>query len=35
MLDPIEGLSDATENQDYLSLMRANLRALVNAQECR
>jgi len=35
VLDPIEGLSEATADQDYLSLMRANLRALENAQECR
>ncbi len=34
VLDPIEGLSDATSHQTYLTLMRANLRALEKAQEC-
>jgi zinc transport system substrate-binding protein len=34
VLDPIEGLSDATSNQDYLSLMRANLAALTKANAC-
>jgi zinc transport system substrate-binding protein len=34
VLDPIEGLSDATADQDYLSLMRANLRALEKADTC-
>ena len=34
VLDPIEGLSDATTDQDYLSLMRANLAALTKANEC-
>ena len=28
MLDPIEGLSDETADEDYLSLMRENLAAL-------
>jgi zinc transport system substrate-binding protein len=33
-LDPIEGLSDATADQDYLSLMRHNLAALRKANHC-
>ncbi len=35
VLDPIEGLSDATADEDYLSLMRANLAALQKANDCR
>ena len=34
VLDPIEGLGDATAGQDYLSLMRANLAALRKANGC-
>jgi zinc transport system substrate-binding protein len=34
VLDPIEGLSDATADQDYLSLMRMNLSALQHANGC-
>ncbi len=34
VLDPIEGLSDATAGQDYLSLMRRNLRTLQKANQC-
>lgn len=34
VLDPIEGLGDATAHQDYLSLMRANLAALRKANSC-
>ncbi|GAA1154565.1 metal ABC transporter substrate-binding protein [Nocardioides aquiterrae] len=34
VLDPIEGLSDETAGEDYLSLMRANLRALREANGC-
>lgn len=34
-LDPIEGLSDATSDEDYLSLMKANLKALRTANGCR
>lgn len=34
VLDPIEGLTDATEDEDYLSLMRANLDALQRANGC-
>ena len=34
VLDPIEGLSDATAGEDYLSLMRANLRALQKGNRC-
>lgn len=35
VLDPIEGLSDATSGEDYLSLMQANLKALQTANGCR
>ena len=35
VLDPIEGLSDQTAGEDYLSLMRANLAALEKANGCR
>lgn len=35
VLDPIEGLGDATADEDYLSLMRANLRTLQKANGCR
>jgi zinc transport system substrate-binding protein len=34
VLDPIEGLSAATAGDDYLSLMRSNLRALRTADDC-
>ncbi len=34
VLDPIEGLSDESADEDYLSLMRANLAALENANGC-
>lgn len=34
VLDPIEGLSDETADQDYLSLMRSNLTALEKANGC-
>ena len=34
VLDPIEGLSDETADQDYLSLMRENLAALQKANGC-
>jgi zinc transport system substrate-binding protein len=34
VLDPIEGLTDATEDEDYLSLMRENLAALKEANRC-
>jgi zinc transport system substrate-binding protein len=34
VLDPIEGLTEATKNEDYLSLMRQNLSALEKAKEC-
>ncbi|WP_208006727.1 metal ABC transporter solute-binding protein, Zn/Mn family [Aeromicrobium phragmitis] len=34
-LDPIEGLTDETSDQDYLSIMRANLAALQKANDCR
>jgi zinc transport system substrate-binding protein len=34
VLDPIEGLTDETADQDYLSLMRSNLGALEKANGC-
>ena len=34
VLDPIEGLSDDTADEDYLSLMRENLTALERANGC-
>jgi zinc transport system substrate-binding protein len=34
ILDPIEGLSDETADQDYLSLMRSNLQKLREANGC-
>lgn len=34
VLDPIEGLTDDTADEDYLSLMTANLSALTAANEC-
>lgn len=34
VLDPIEGLSDETADEDYLSLMRENLTALQQANGC-
>jgi zinc transport system substrate-binding protein len=34
VLDPIEGLSDDTADEDYLSLMRQNLAALQQANGC-
>jgi zinc transport system substrate-binding protein len=34
VLDPIEGLTEETANEDYLSLMRANLAALEKANDC-
>ena len=34
VLDPIEGLTDASGDEDYLSLMRTNLAALVQANGC-
>ena len=35
VLDPVEGLSDETEDEDYFSLMRENLSALQQANDCR
>jgi zinc transport system substrate-binding protein len=35
VLDPIEGLTDETADEDYVSLMRANLDALARANGCR
>ena len=34
VLDPIEGLSDATGDEDYFSLMRRNLATLQEANQC-
>ena len=34
VLDPIEGLSDDTEDEDYLSLMEKNLETLRTANQC-
>ena len=34
VLDPIEGLTDETADEDYLSLMRQNLAALQEANGC-
>ena len=34
VLDPLEGLSDETSGEDYLSLMRENLTALRAANGC-
>jgi zinc transport system substrate-binding protein len=34
VLDPIEGLTDATAHEDYLSLMHRNLAALRKADDC-
>ena len=34
MLDPVEGLTDETADEDYLSLMRENLAALREANGC-
>ena len=34
VLDPIEGLTDETADEDYLSLMQDNLAALQEANGC-
>ena len=34
VLDPVEGLTEDTEGEDYLTLMRANLTALEEANGC-
>lgn len=34
VLDPIEGLGEGVEDQDYLSLMRSNLAAIQKADSC-
>jgi zinc transport system substrate-binding protein len=34
VLDPVEGLTRATAGEDYLSLMRANLAAIEEANDC-
>lgn len=35
VLDPVEGLTEDTEDEDYLSLMRRNVEALQEANGCR
>ena len=35
VLDPLEGLTDDSAGDDYLQVMRANLKALQTANECR
>jgi zinc transport system substrate-binding protein len=35
VLDPIEGLNDTSQGDDYLQIMRANLRSLQEGQPCR
>lgn len=35
VLDPVEGLTDATADEDYLSLMESNLEAIRTANGCR
>jgi zinc transport system substrate-binding protein len=35
VLDPVEGLADSAAGDDYLSLMRANLAAIQEANGCR
>ena len=35
VLDPLEGITDASAAQDYLGVMRANLETLREGQECR
>lgn len=34
VLDPIEGITDASKGQDYLAIMKANLAALKTANSC-
>ncbi|MGH3384275.1 MAG: metal ABC transporter substrate-binding protein [Nocardioidaceae bacterium] len=34
VLDPVEGLTDETKDEDYLSLMRSNLTVLAKANDC-
>ncbi len=34
VLDPVEGITDASPGEDYLAVMRANLEALRTGQEC-
>ena len=34
VLDPLEGLDDSSEGEDYLAVMRANLATLVDGQSC-
>ena len=34
VLDPVEGITEASRGQDYVAVMRANLIALQKAGEC-
>ena len=34
VLDPIEGITEASKGQDYLAVMKANLTALKTANAC-
>lgn len=34
VLDPIEGLTEESRGEDYLALMRSNLRTLIDGQDC-
>jgi zinc transport system substrate-binding protein len=34
VLDPIEGITDASRGRDYLAVMRSNLEALQRADGC-
>ena len=34
VLDPIEGITDESEGEDYFAVMRANLATLRSGQEC-
>ena len=35
VLDPIEGLTDSSQGDDYVEIMEANLRNLQEGQPCR
>ena len=35
VLDPVEGLTDASAGDDYLEVMRSNLETLRAGQQCR
>ena len=34
VLDPLEGLTDESAGDDYVSVMRSNLKTLVKGQSC-